>query len=160
LAVVLGTLLLAALAIPLGVRIKASLLPQRLRPSALEAKYAPQFERLRQLAEDWDVEGARWSRDQRTSSKALFSLPEILEARVESGPHSWIVVSGKSFNFERGTAWFTQEPSLESPVVNTYLYKHYDGSTTRAAEYSNIIEDNAGIRRQYTVLFDVATIKP
>jgi hypothetical protein len=154
-AVILGILLLSVLTVVLGVRIKTFLQPKHLQPAVLEAKYALQFQRIRQLAQDWGADGPRWSPDQSVSNMGIFSLPEILEARVQSGSHSWRVVSEKSFRFESGQAWFTQEPSLESPAVNTYRYKHLDGSTTRVAEYSNIMEDKAGVRRQYTVLFDV-----
>jgi hypothetical protein len=146
---------LAVLAILLAVLLRRSGVPACATVAALERRYPDQINRLRALAQS-DQPYASLSPEEKEADEALFSLPEILEVRLEADPNH-IRTLGNTFD------WQEKEGSPAFPradggaVVTRYDFKLKDGTRVTGVEYRAVVHGPRG-DTTISILFDLAKL--
>src|SRR5205807_9998988 len=83
---------------------------------ALEGAYKLQIDRLAQLTLDADARG--YLATNNPEDVQPFSPPEILEAKIEELPHSYLMVTGRSHHFKSRVWAFEASPQVGRARVN------------------------------------------
>ena len=134
-------------------------LPPYARLDAIEARFASQIERLREVAltSTGTMGGAEGIR-QEERDRELFDAPAILRAQAQFSDDGWRAY-GSGFDYVRGRAWFVSKPSPNRSVVNRYLYQLENGGELETLEYAGAVVRPDGSRREYKILFDMAELR-
>ena len=134
-------------------------LPPYARLDAIEARFAPQIERLRELAltSTATIGGAERIQEEE-QDRELFDETGILSAAAQFANDGWReYVPG--FDSVRGRSWFVSKPSPNRSVVNKYLYELRNGGEVETLEYAGVVVRQDGSHRKYKILLDMAYLR-
>jgi len=135
-------------------------LPPYARLHAIEERFAPQIERLREIAltSTATFGGSVESIQEEEQDRELFDVPGILRAQAQFSDDGWRGY-GSGFDYIRGRSWFVSKPSPNRSVVNKYVYELRSGGEVETLEYAGVVIRPDGSHRECTILFDMAKLR-
>ena len=130
-------------------------LPPYARLEAIEARFAPQIERLRMtVLTSTGAVTVNETLEQEELDRKLFDVPGILSAQAQMTKDGWKGY-GPGFDYVRGRAWFVRRPAPGSPVVHKYVYQLKNGAEVETVQYSAMVALPDGSEHVYQILFDL-----
>jgi hypothetical protein len=120
---------------------------------AIELRYARQINRLCRLAEDSGMLSRHYTNNE--IDRSLFGSPEILDASIKTGPHSYRSVFESDYGYRTRRAYVYFEPKLGEAVVNR-LYDATDtGQQIEVVEYRRAVANDKGELLEIHLLFSL-----
>jgi hypothetical protein len=146
---------LAVVAVLLAVILRRPGVPAYATVAALERHYPDQINRLRALTQS-EQPYAALPPEEMEADNALFSLPEILEVRLEADPNH-IRTLGHTFDWQKSDPPRTLSRSAGSAAVTRYDFKLQDGTRVSAVEYRAAVHGPRG-DTTISILFNLAKL--
>ncbi len=155
--IAVGILLFVLLVWGLVLKPTSQGIPSFAAVEAIERNYEPQVHRLLELVQHSQLVPRIIFND--PTDVKLFSAPEILEAKIESTPHSGRLLGSKEYNFKSRVYIFPREPSIGIAVVNRYWDTQANGNKRTVLEYQRRIRDDKGNEVGVILLFDFSALE-
>lgn len=159
--VIVGSLVFVIALFSGAYRMAAAKLATPVEIAIMEERYAPQIERLRQLARNGYRPGNRGMAEQKRDEE-LFGKTEILEASILPRPNSSNIVVDRAPDDPAGTMWISgneRELAVGESALNVRLVRHPGGDWHRRAAYRGRVETIDGAYGGYRILFDAPKLR-
>jgi len=122
--------------------------------SQVELHYAGQLRRLTELARDPVLRAKLEGGELLQSDKRLFAPEEILEAKLEASPGSYLIVGEKRFDFKMRRSLVFKSLGPGRPTLTKHACEMHDGQKVNALEYAAEIVDKDDRKIEIVLLLD------
>ncbi|MFO7958481.1 MAG: hypothetical protein R6X33_15440 [Candidatus Brocadiia bacterium] len=159
--VIVGSLVFVVALFSGAYRTAAAKLATPVESAIVEQRYAPQIERLRQLAHNGYRPGKRGMAEQNRDEE-LFGKAEILEASVLPRPNYSNIVADRAPDDPAGTMWISgneRELAVGESALDVRLVRHPGGDWHRRLVYRGRVEAIDGTYGGYRILFDAPKLR-